>query len=232
MTCQQCGTENPTGNRFCMRCGAELTPAGAGVEPGTAASEAYAGASPLATEAQSANEAGPQYARPVGAGYAAPDDQPPGSQSGGYSNPYGGPANPYMAQQGFAHQGQPGFVWSPDQLVGFGPRLGAYLIDWVILIVIGAILNAIHLGGLGFFVGMAYFGYFWGTTGQSLGMQALGMKVVRTDGQPVSVVLAIVRYICYIISAIPLFLGFLWIIWDSKKQGFHDKIVGTVVVRA
>src|SRR5690348_16253690 len=142
MTCRQCGTENPTGNRFCMRCGAELVPADAGVEPDAAATGAYASASPAPSEAES------QYARPAGPGYASPGDQPSGNQSSGYSNPYSGPANPYMAQQGFAHQGQPGFVWSRDQLVGFGPRLGAYLIDWIILTIIVAILNAVHLGAL------------------------------------------------------------------------------------
>jgi uncharacterized RDD family membrane protein YckC len=39
------------------------------------------------------------------------------------------------------------------------------------------------------------------------------------------------RYVGYIISTIPLCLGFLWVGFDSKKQGWHDKIAGTVVVR-
>lgn len=39
------------------------------------------------------------------------------------------------------------------------------------------------------------------------------------------------RYIGYIVSTLPFFLGFLWVAFDSRKQGFHDKIAGTVVVR-
>ncbi len=230
MTCQRCGTENPSGNRFCIKCGTELTAADQGVDVGSgeeagavsgAAGSAYGGYAREETSGQ------PGYEPPAQGAYA-----PPGAQPGGYSNPYSAPPNPSMAQQGYAYQGEPGMVWRQDQLVGFGPRLGAYILDWIILTIAGAILNVIHLGGLDFFVGVAYFGYFWSTTGQSLGMQALGMKVVRTDGQPVSAVVAIVRYLCYFISAIPFLLGFLWIIWDPKKQGFHDKIVGTVVVRA
>jgi uncharacterized RDD family membrane protein YckC len=41
---------------------------------------------------------------------------------------------------------------------------------------------------------------------------------------------ALLRYISYLLSALPLGLGFLWILWDKRKQGWHDKIAGTVVV--
>lgn len=238
MTCQQCGAENPSGNRFCLRCGAELAaPTSPNAEEGVAETPgAVMGAQagePGSSSSYTNGSQSPQegFTRPPQGGYAPPAGQPSG-QPGGSSNPYSAPPNPAMIGQGYAYQGQPGMVWSPDQLVGFGPRLGAYLIDWIILVIVEAILRTIHLDALTIFVGMAYFGYFWGTTGQSLGMKALGMKVVRADGQPLSVVLAIARYLCYFISAIPILLGFFWIIWDSKKQGFHDKIVGTVVVRA
>jgi len=49
--------------------------------------------------------------------------------------------------------------------------------------------------------------------------------------QPVSTGRLFVRYIGYFVSVIPLCLGFVWIGFDSKKQGFHDKLAGTVVVR-
>jgi uncharacterized RDD family membrane protein YckC len=55
--------------------------------------------------------------------------------------------------------------------------------------------------------------------------------VVRTDGQTVSFVVALVRALAGVFSALMLFLGFFWIGWDSEKQGWHDKIAGTVVVR-
>jgi uncharacterized RDD family membrane protein YckC len=60
----------------------------------------------------------------------------------------------------------------------------------------------------------------------------VGIKIVKTDGTPVTSVEALVRYIGYWASAIPLGLGFLWVAWDSGKQGWHDKIAGTCVVRA
>ena len=41
---------------------------------------------------------------------------------------------------------------------------------------------------------------------------------------------ALIRYLSYFVSLIPLGLGFFWIAWDKKKQGFHDKIAGTIVV--
>lgn len=66
-----------------------------------------------------------------------------------------------------------------------------------------------------------------GTPGKLL----LDCKVVdATSGEPVGWVQALTRYIAYFISLIPLGLGFFWIIWDKRKQGFHDKIAKTVVV--
>ena len=59
----------------------------------------------------------------------------------------------------------------------------------------------------------------------------LGLKVVRLDGQPVTFVVALVRALACLLSMFVFFLGFLWIAWDREKQGWHDKIAGTVVVR-
>ncbi len=59
----------------------------------------------------------------------------------------------------------------------------------------------------------------------------MGIKVVSVDGGPVSVGKAFVRWIGYFVSAIVFCLGFLWIIWDKEKQGWHDKIAGTYVVK-
>jgi uncharacterized RDD family membrane protein YckC len=72
---------------------------------------------------------------------------------------------------------------------------------------------------------------FWvlkqGTPGKIL----LKMKIVdaKTGGCP-TIKQWVIRYIAYIPAALILFLGFLWIIWDKKKQGWHDKLAGTVVV--
>ena len=48
-------------------------------------------------------------------------------------------------------------------------------------------------------------------------------------GNPISYLQAFIRYVGYYVSILSFGLGFLWVIWDKKNQGFHDKIAGTVV---
>lgn len=56
-------------------------------------------------------------------------------------------------------------------------------------------------------------------------------KVVdATTGMPPTLVQAITRYFAYILAALPLCLGFLWILWDKRRQGWHDKFANTVVI--
>ncbi|HLA48407.1 MAG TPA: RDD family protein, partial [Nitrospinota bacterium] len=57
------------------------------------------------------------------------------------------------------------------------------------------------------------------------------LKVVPVADSMMTYKKAFIRYIGYIISEIPLFLGFLWIVFDKDKQGWHDKIAGTFVVK-
>ncbi len=59
----------------------------------------------------------------------------------------------------------------------------------------------------------------------------LGLKVVRADGQPVTFAVALVRGLAAAFSIAVLFLGILWIAWDAEKQGWHDRIAGTLVIR-
>ncbi len=54
--------------------------------------------------------------------------------------------------------------------------------------------------------------------------------VDASTGKPPSLMQLIVRYLAYIVSALPLGLGFFWILWDKRKQGWHDKIARTVVI--
>jgi uncharacterized RDD family membrane protein YckC len=69
----------------------------------------------------------------------------------------------------------------------------------------------------------------WMLAGQTLGKWIMGVRVVRTNGQRMSFWAALRRQIGYVISAI-LFLGYLWILFDNRRQGFHDKLAGTFVV--
>ena len=75
------------------------------------------------------------------------------------------------------------------------------------------------------FVGLA------GSNGQTAGMRIPGIRIVRTDGRRFKWRHALVRHLIgYPLSSIVLFLGFLWMLWDPKQQGWHDKLSRTIVV--
>jgi uncharacterized RDD family membrane protein YckC len=84
----------------------------------------------------------------------------------------------------------------------------------------------------GVIVSMAYYVGFWASSGQTVGKDLMGIKVVRKDGQAPGWGRAFLRYIGYIISAVVLSLGFMWILIDKKRQGWHDKIAGTYAIDA
>ena len=79
---------------------------------------------------------------------------------------------------------------------------------------------------------LAYFVGFWTWRGQTPGMMLLGLRVAReVDGRNPGLVPSSLRYAGYVLSWIALFIGFIWVAFDGRKQGWHDKIAGTVVVR-
>ena len=78
---------------------------------------------------------------------------------------------------------------------------------------------------LGYLIGL------WTWRGTTIGNIVFGLKIVRTDGQPVTLGVAIVRALASLLSLAVMGLGFFWIIWDPEKQAWHDKIAGTLVVR-
>jgi len=122
---------------------------------------------------------------------------------------------------------------------GFWERMGAAFLD---IVVVGVITGIAH-GPLGFLVmfvsgppvfliiALAYFAGLWAWKGTTIGGIVLKLHVVRCDGQPMTFLAALVRGLAAALSVIVLFLGFLWIAWDHDKQGWHDKIAGTIVVR-
>jgi uncharacterized RDD family membrane protein YckC len=137
---------------------------------------------------------------------------------------------------------------------GFATRLVAYLIDQLIILgvttltalVANFLLNMLHIGdeqlwltarlvmsaiviivNICFYWG--YFLVFWVLSGQTPGKALMGVRIVRTDGERLNLGKAIIRVIGYWISSI-LFLGYLWVLIDRRRQGFHDKIAGTFVV--
>ena len=72
---------------------------------------------------------------------------------------------------------------------------------------------------------------FWRFAGATPGKMALWLKIVdaKTGAAP-STARLVVRYIGYVVSSLPLFLGFAWIAIDRRKQAWHDKIAGTLVI--
>lgn len=146
------------------------------------------------------------------------------------------------------------------QYGGFWRRLYAFTVDKIILGFIGMILffvgatafglgvsprdmsadpeALLELGGRVFLLyqtvtvllDMAYFTYFHGTTGQTPGKRLLGLRVVQETGEPIGLGTAFLRWVGYIVSGIPMLMGFLWAGADRRKQGWHDKIAGTVVI--
>lgn len=72
---------------------------------------------------------------------------------------------------------------------------------------------------------------FWHAYAATPGKLLLDCEIVDAySGQPLRLKQAIVRYLGYFVSALPLGLGFLWILWDKRRQGWHDKIARTVVI--
>jgi uncharacterized RDD family membrane protein YckC len=124
---------------------------------------------------------------------------------------------------------------------GFWIRFGAALLDGILIGIAMGILGAVlgldrgTANLLNLIAGVAYFGALeGGASGQTLGKQACGIRVVdATTGQPgIGVGRAIGRYFARWLSTIVIFLGYFWMLWDDRKQTWHDKLVTSVVVRA
>ena len=122
---------------------------------------------------------------------------------------------------------------------GFWQRVGAAILDTLVLLVPSIILLLIVKNGalyqlLSTLMSLAYFTYFeGGPTGQTLGKKALGIRVYDfRQGGSIGYGRGFLRQIGKYLSAIPLGLGYFWMLWDKEKQCWQDKIAGTVVVPA
>jgi uncharacterized RDD family membrane protein YckC len=68
--------------------------------------------------------------------------------------------------------------------------------------------------------------------GQSFGKRMIGLRVVRLDGAPMDYQTALIRHIIgYPLSLLFFGMGLLWVLWDPKQQGWHDKLAKTIVVK-
>jgi uncharacterized RDD family membrane protein YckC len=125
---------------------------------------------------------------------------------------------------------------------GWGTRALAIIIDAIGIGIIAAAVSSILGGdpassqsqGLSTLLQAVYFTYFWSAAGkgQTLGSRALNIRVVKTDGSYLDYGGAFLRFIGFIISCVVFFIGIIWAAFDAQKQGWHDKIAGTYVVKA
>ncbi len=118
---------------------------------------------------------------------------------------------------------------------GFWRRFVASLLDGIILGVAYGLFRAFMsdnaASALNLVLGIAYYTYLEGSSGQTLGKRALGIRVVDLGGGgSIGYGRAFIRYIGRIVSAIPLLLGYFWMLWDKEKQTWHDKFAKSVVV--
>jgi len=176
--------------------------------------------------------AAPYGGQPAGAPYGqAPYGQAPyGAPPAGYQS---GP----VAQPG-------GYAYGAPAYAAWLTRVGAYIIDalptWILIVIAGVLAS--H-GGAGGGIGVVFYlaalgwvaynrWYKAGRTGQSLGKKATDTRLIgEQTGQPIGAGMAFVRDIAHIVDAVICYVGFLFPLWDAKKQTLADKIVHTLVVK-
>jgi uncharacterized RDD family membrane protein YckC len=126
----------------------------------------------------------------------------------------------------------------PGPLADWPQRALGGLIDYGIPFVITFLINvAVDSAGLAVVVALAgaawgiYNGYLNGSTGQSVGKRTVGLKVVgERTGQVIGGGLGIVRSIVHVVDSLICYIGWLFPLWDAKKQTLADKIMKTVVI--
>jgi len=120
------------------------------------------------------------------------------------------------------------------QLADMGARILALFVDGAILSVIGSVgfFTTIGTGfGASFVIGFIYSWFFLTRNhGQTPGKMLMKIRVIKTDGSPINDSDAVIRCIGYLINDIT-FIGWLWAFFDDNKQGLHDKMAKTYVVK-
>lgn len=146
-----------------------------------------------------------------------------------------------------ADLGQVGIEEHSVRYAGFWVRVGAAIIDSILIMLIIFPLMFLFYGGDALIDPDRSFGLvdlllnvlpviavivFWVYRSATPGKILLSLKIVDADtlGKP-STGRFILRYICYYVSMIPLMIGIIWIAFDKRKQGWHDKIARTVVIQ-
>jgi uncharacterized RDD family membrane protein YckC len=125
---------------------------------------------------------------------------------------------------------------NPAAYADWGKRAYGALFDFVGPFLIAGIFYAINrpLGSIVWLAALGwslYNAYQAGETGQSYGKRMAGTRLLsEATGGPIGGGLGIGRYFVHIVDSIPCYLGWVWPIWDSKRQTFADKLLKTAVV--
>jgi uncharacterized RDD family membrane protein YckC len=113
----------------------------------------------------------------------------------------------------------------------FRDRFFAFVLDAILVLIAGQILDRLGDGSTYFLWLLAYHIGFWTWKSTTVGGIICQLRVVRVDGTPVRFVDALVRGLSSIFSLAVLGIGCLWILRDPERQAWHDKIAGTSVVK-
>jgi uncharacterized RDD family membrane protein YckC len=173
---------------------------------------------------------GNAFTVPVGTETMAAPSPAPAAQSAGFGTAE--QASPMMnAAASAAAMPPPVITMAPNVTLpraGFWIRAAALLID---LILIGIIFGPLSAGHL-ILPGLAAYGaVMWKYKGTTIGGIVCGLRVVRLDDRPLDWQTTVVRALGCFLSLAVAGLGFVWVVFDSERQSWHDKIAGTVVVR-
>lgn len=139
-----------------------------------------------------------------------------------------------------AYQGSPSFSGVPaSQYADWLHRVGAAIVEGIpsaVILGIGFATGSRAIYSLFALVNLAYViynRYILGGQGQSIGKKVLGIRLISEEtGQPIGALNAFVRDICHFVDFIICYVGFLFPLWDAKRQTLADKIMKTVVVPA
>lgn len=128
---------------------------------------------------------------------------------------------------------------------GFALRLGAFMLDLILLLLLMLFITLIAtnfinyqaiINKIGLVIIMAVWIYNFlilaSIRGQTIGKQLVGIRIISLDQSRAKVSQIIIRHTFgYFIATIAFALGFLWLLWDKKQQGWHDKLAKTLVIK-
>ncbi len=205
LTCRQCGNTLHDRSKFCPKCGARVTGSGPLVMPVAVADRETEFVEQMDVDTEP---------------FAPRDFEAPRGQAIDYER------------------------------ADFGQRLGAFLFDLLLFLIIlmsatfllssyseKSIVSSNAMLVAFYCVAILLFGFNFillaGRTGQTIGKRLVGIRIVKEDHEPAGYVSVILRHcVGYVLSTAGLFLGFVWVVWDPRNQGWHDKIARTIVVLA